>query len=125
MTRFVHLCILVALTTLATTPFVGHAMAEDLRLCASAKQAFDAGSYSNAISLYNQCINEGDLSQASHACAVLNRGRCYLESGQPDKGAGDVQSAVSMHPAFGEAKHAAHCLETTEAAADAILSAEE
>lgn len=125
MTRFVHLCILVATTTFTAATFAVPAIAEDLRLCASAKQAFDAGKYSHAISLYNQCINEGNLSEASYACAVLSRGRCYLESGQPDKGVGDVRSAVLMHPTFGEAKHAAHCLETTEAAAEAILSAEE
>jgi tetratricopeptide (TPR) repeat protein len=99
------------------------AMAEDLALCREGKALYRDGDYSGAISRINLCISEGDLSDEARACAVLNRGRCYLAMQQPDKGLGDVRSAISRDRRLGESEKAAACLGIPESEAVKILDA--
>lgn len=69
----------------------------DLTHCKAAWTAYEAEAYSRSISLINQCINEGDLTDGHYGAALFLRAMNYDAMGADDKAEGDRTSALEKH----------------------------
>jgi len=81
----------------AALPFATHA--ENLGKCMAGWNATESGDHSGAIALFDACIKEGNLSDASLARTYRNIGIAYRRAKQPLKAIEAYDKAIAMNPA--------------------------
>ena len=81
---------------IAFFPVTGHAM--DPTQCKRGAQALDAKRIDEAIKLFTQCIEQGNLNEAYFAFAYLNRGSAFRHIGKLDKSIQDLSKALTYAP---------------------------
>ena len=91
MHRIAHIAwILLWLPTLAS--------AENLEQCKKSDEARILGNHELAVSLYTQCVEQGDLSKANLVKAHYDHGNAYLIAGQLSQAILDYDEAASLDP---------------------------
>jgi len=90
----VHQTILLLLVLAATTG----ARAENPEKCFSAIYALKAHRLDDAISLYTQCINQGDLSTENLIVAYNDRGNAYGKKGDYQQALADFDQVIKLSP---------------------------
>ena len=73
--------------------------AEDLSLCRQGWAQYQYGSYESSVDLFNQCIEKGDLSQATLAQTYRNMGIAANGSSYPEQALKYYDKAIALKPA--------------------------
>lgn len=73
--------------------------AEDISLCKQGWGEYQRGNYHGAIELFNSCIDQGGLSNATLARTFRNMGIVANGSNQSRKGLGFYRKAIALNPA--------------------------
>ncbi len=71
---------------------------EDLNKCMSAWNAKQAGNYSTALRLFDECIKKGNLTPSSLARTYRNIGLTYQSQGSLKKAINALTKAIEMNP---------------------------
>lgn len=80
--------------------FLPHALAaEDLTKCKAGWNATQAGDHLKAISLFDDCVKEGQLSDATLARTYRNIGIAYRRGKEPLKAIEAYNKAIALQPA--------------------------
>lgn len=87
--------LVVALLATAALP----AFAEDLSQCMKGWALTESGDYAGALALYEACIKDGQLSDASLARTYRNIGITHRRAGEPLKAVAAYDRAIAMKPA--------------------------
>ena len=74
------------------------ASAENLEQCKKGDEARILGNHELAVSLYTQCVEQGDLSKANLVKAHYDRGNAYLIAGQLSQAILDYDEAARLDP---------------------------
>ena len=74
------------------------ASAESLEQCKKGDEARILGNHELAVSLYTQCVEQGDLSKANLVKAYYDRGNAYLITGQLSQAILDYDEAARLDP---------------------------
>ncbi len=75
------------------------AFAEDISQCVEGWRLVETGDYSGAITLFDKCMKEGDLSDASLARTYRNIGIAYFNAKEYQKAIDSYNKAIAMNPA--------------------------
>ncbi len=89
-------CLACAVLLAALLP--ASAFAEDLSKCLAGWDAAEAGDHQHAIALFDTCIKDGRLSDASLARTYRNMGIAYRNAKAPEKAIAAYNKAIAMHP---------------------------
>lgn len=90
---FLFSCIIIWLFTAA---------AQEPEVCKQALKKYQSGEYSQALVLYNQCIQY----ETGNGVPYYNRGKTYYELGQYDKALADYEKAIMLSPEFVQSYYA-------------------
>ncbi len=91
MKSFTFAVLLVALLPLTV-------LAEDISKCEAGWRATESGEHLGAIALFNECMKEGQLSDASRARTYRNIGIAYNRAKEPRKAIDAFNKAIAMNP---------------------------
>jgi tetratricopeptide (TPR) repeat protein len=78
--------------------FSGLAVAEDISLCRQGWTQYQYGEYEQSIQLFNQCINQGDLTRATLAQTYRNMGIVANGSQRPEEAIVFYDKAIALEP---------------------------
>ncbi|WP_417432644.1 tetratricopeptide repeat protein [Kiloniella sp.] len=93
MRHFFTLSTLVFISLFSTNPL----KAEDKTLCFMGWASTEKGQYTQAINLFDECIEKGELSKSTLALTYRNRGITYRRMNKPEEAVADFERALEMN----------------------------
>jgi tetratricopeptide (TPR) repeat protein len=76
------------------------AFAQDVSKCVDAQKAKISGRFDEAVSLYTECIDQGELSSRNRAIALNNRGNVHLDQMRYNFAIQDFDAALELDPKY-------------------------
>lgn len=71
--------------------------AEDKTLCFMGWASTEKGQYTQAINLFDECIEKGELSKSTLALTYRNRGITYRRMNKPEEAVADFERALEIN----------------------------